>query len=380
MIFLSNGRLVLESGVWDHGGVLFSHKIEKIVLEPEFKPPSGVRVIDVKGRYISPGFIDIHIHGAGGSDTMEGSIEALETISQTLIKSGTTSFLPTTVAHQTPVIEQALGAIREASTRILGGAQVLGAHLEGPFLSSQQAGAHHKSYLVPPTPNAFEAYYDIIRIITLAPEIKGALPFMDNVKEKADIVISLGHSNASYKTVCEAVDRGMSHAAHLFNGLPSLHHRCPGPMGAVLGLDMTCEIIADNVHVHPALYGLVLKLKGFDDLVLISDAMAAQGMPDGIYSLGEQQVTVAGGCATLATGKLAGSTMGLNEAVKNFALATQTPLHQVVNMASLNPARVVGCEKHKGSITKGKDADIVVFDDNYIIHKGFVQGKLKYDI
>lgn len=371
-----NGALILEDGVYKDKVLLFEDKIKGIIDNKSFDASMVREIIDVQGQYISPGFIDLHIHGSSGFDTMDGSLEALKAISSTILKYGTTSFLPTTMTMKLEIIYNALDTVREAlKLEEWQGARILGAHLEGPFINKSYKGAQQEDYILKPEFEYIKDYLDIIRIITLAPEVEGAREFIRTLKEKSKTTLSIGHTSASYEEAMAAIEEGISHCTHLFNAMTPLHHRNPGVVGAVFNSNITCELIADSFHVHPELYKLLLKIKGEDNLVLVTDAIRASCMKSGCYDLGGQEVCVKDGKAQLANGSLAGSVLTLNKAVKNFIEATSVPMHQAIKLVTLNPARIIGVDATKGSIELGKDADIIVFDDNIDINKVFIEGK-----
>lgn len=378
MIALINGRIILQDQVMEGRVLLFDEKIEEIILPDQLSFYSVNQVIDVKGQYISPGFIDIHIHGSGGSDTMDGTLRDLNIISETIIHQGTTSFLPTTMTMDIQVIHQALVAIREAMNQEMNGAQVLGAHMEGPFINVKYKGAQNPTYVIPPDKKVIEGYLDVIKIITMAPEVEGGKNFLKHMKAHPEVVLSIGHSKASYNEAIEAIDHGFRHATHLFNAMTPLHHRDPGIVGAVFNSEITCELIADEIHVHPDLFKLIYRIKGKENLILITDSIRAGCMKEGRYDLGGQGVTVKDGSARLENGSLAGSVLRLNEGVARFVKATGLPMHDVIRLVTLNPARLIGVEDQKGSIEVGKDADIVIFDEDIKVSSAFVKGQQKF--
>ncbi|ABR50262.1 N-acetylglucosamine-6-phosphate deacetylase [Alkaliphilus metalliredigens QYMF] len=377
MIALYNGKIILADEILEDKVLLFDDKIRGIIHKSQFQPNGVKKVIDVGGQYISPGFIDIHIHGSGGSDTMDGTLEDLNIISDTILRQGTTGFLPTTMTMDMKSIHKALDVIREATSQDMKGAQVLGAHMEGPFINVQYKGAQNQTYVVEPEKSYIEDYLDVIKIITLAPEVKGGQTFLEAMKSNPEITLAIGHSQATYDEAMGAIENGVRHATHLFNAMTPLHHREPGIVGAVFNSQITCELIADKIHVHPDLFKLIYRIKGRENVILITDAIRAGCMKEGTYDLGGQGVTVAEGSARLENGSLAGSVLTLNKAVKHFTQATKLPLHDVIHMVTLNPARLIGIQDQKGSITTGKDADLIVFNENIEVSYAFVKGYQK---
>jgi len=373
---LINGKILMENEILEDRALLFNTKIREICKVEDINHYEVTEIIDAKNLYISPGFIDIHIHGSGGFDTMDGDINALEKISKTIAAYGTTSFLPTTMTMEKSHIIKALDTIKKAmSTETKNGANILGVHLEGPFINPIFKGAQNSEYIIEPDYEFIKNYLDIIKIITMAPEIKGSFDFMDLIKQNSSAVLSIGHSNATYEEAMEAIERGISHSTHIFNAMTPLHHRNPGVVGAVFNSEITCELIADKIHVHPELFRFLIKAVGENRICLITDSMRAGCMKDGCYDLGGQSVIVKDGSARLSDGQLAGSVLTLNLAVKNFFESIDYPLNKIVNMVSINPAKVIGFENQKGSIEKGKDADIILFDKEISIKSVFIEGK-----
>lgn len=371
---LINGKIIHQEGVYENKVLLIDEKIKAIVDIKDFKKETALEVIDAKGNYIAPGFIDIHIHGSKGSDTMDGTIEALKIISNTIMNYGTTGFLPTTMTMDIPSIYTALDTVKKSLQMNIDGAQILGVHLEGPFINEKFRGAQRNDCILKPDYAYIEDYIDIIKIITMAPEIEGSIDFIEAIKKESDITLSIGHSGASYEEAMEAIEAGISHCTHVFNAMTPLHHRNPGVVAAAFNSDITCELIADKIHVHPELFKLLFKIKGEDKLVLVTDAIRASCMKDGNYDLGGQEVQVREGKAQLANGSLAGSLLTLNVALKNFIEVTAVPIHQAIKLVSLNPARVIGIDDKKGSIEIGKDADIILFDENINVKMVFIAG------
>ncbi|RFU63276.1 N-acetylglucosamine-6-phosphate deacetylase [Bacillus sp. V59.32b] len=331
-----------------------------------------------------PGLIDVHIHGVNGADTMDATIGALETMATALPKEGTTSFLATTITQENEAIERAL---RNASDYISdhqspGKAEILGIHLEGPFVNSKRAGAQPVEYIVDPNVELFKKWQelsnDTIRLVTLAPEQPGGLQLIKYLKENG-IIASIGHSDATYEEVLDAITAGATHVTHLFNGMKGMHHREPGVVGAALLRDeLQTELIADGIHVRPEMVKLVYNQKGPGGLLLITDAMRAKCLKNGTYDLGGQDVIVRDDKAFLHDGTLAGSILKMDQAVKNMLSFTDCSLESVIEMASVNPAKQLNVFDHKGSIAEGKDADLVILDENHDVVMTFCKGKLAF--
>ena len=338
-------------------------------------------ILDADGLYVSPGFIDVHIHGAGGFDTMDGTIDAINTIAKTIVKHGTTSFTPTTMTVSIEAIHKSMEVIKKLKETGTEGAHVLGANLEGPFINPEAIGAQNPDYLLSPTISTYNEMVkgcgDAVVSITLAPEIPGAKELIKYLSEKG-IVCSIGHTKATYEEAIEAIECGACHSTHLYNVMTPLNHRTPGVVGAIFDSDITTETISDGIHIsYPALR-IAYKQKTTDKVLLITDAMMACSMPDGEYSLGGQSVTVKNGAARLKNGALAGSILTLDKAVKNVYKNSNLPLYEIVKMASYNGARHCNVHDHKGQIKEGYDADLILFDDDINIQTVFISGKEVY--
>ncbi|HEY5586009.1 MAG TPA: N-acetylglucosamine-6-phosphate deacetylase, partial [Ruminiclostridium sp.] len=246
--------------------------------------------------------------------------------------------------------------------------------MEGPFINIQFKGAQNSEYIIPPSWDLVKAYKDVIKLVTLAPELPGSEELIKELK-KNNIVVSMGHSAASYDEAVKGVEAGVSHCTHLFNAMTGVHHRNPGVASVALATDVYCELIADKIHVHPGLYELVKKAKGIDRITLITDCIEAGGMVDGTYSLGGQPVIVKNGAARLEDGTLAGSILNLNKGLFNFYKNTNTELFEVFRMASINPAKELGIDSKKGSIAPDKDADFFLMDDEFNVKATYIKGK-----
>ena len=336
-------------------------------------------VIDANGLYLAPGFIDVHIHGAGGHDTMDGTFEAINEISKVIVKHGTTSFTPTTMTVAIDDIKKSMKVIKEAKEKGTDGAIVLGAHLEGPFISPKAIGAQNPNYLIPPTLDNYKKMVgdaeDAVVSITIAPEVPGAKELIKELSQKG-IVCSIGHTKATYEEAMEGIKCGCGHSTHLFNAMTPFAHREPGVVGAIFDSDITTETISDGIHVSYPSLRIAYNQKTPDKVLLVTDAMMACSMPDGMYALGGQDVVVKEGAARLLNGSLAGSILTLDKAVKNVYKNVGLPLYEAVKMASYNPAKHCKVEDRKGLIKEGYDADLVLFDEDINIKKVFVKGKI----
>ncbi|RBP44028.1 N-acetylglucosamine-6-phosphate deacetylase [Garciella nitratireducens] len=370
-----NGKIIKEKEILKDYVLVFDETIQKIIPNEEFIYRKNIELIDVKGAYISPGFIDIHIHGSGGSDTMDATMKDLQIISQTLATTGVTSFLPTTMTMNWHSISQALETIRKGKNSKMPGAQILGAHMEGPFISEKYKGAQNPNYILSPNFSLIHDYLDTIKILTLAPEKDKDFSFIKRMKDQK-IILSMGHTNSNYEQAKKAINHGISHVTHLFNAMSPMHHRKPGAVGAALESNTTCEFIADTIHVHPALFQLVLNIKGLKKVILITDSMRAGCLQKGIYDLGGQKVIVNEHSARLEDGTLAGSILTMNAALKNILTYTSLSVCEAVRLVSLNPAEKLNIQDKKGSIEINKDADLCIFDENYHILYTVIQGEI----
>lgn len=376
MKIIHNGRIILEDKVIENKAVVFDSKIKSIIDEDEVKKYDCEK-IDAQGNFISPGLIDIHIHGCKGSDTSDDNDTAIDVMSREVIKTGVTSFLPTSLTESRENITKILERVKTRMEHSQG-ANILGCHLEGPFINVKHKGAQDERYIIPPDFSLVENYTDVVRIISMAPELPGSMEFIDKCVENG-IVVSIGHTDATYEQAVTAIKRGASHITHTYNAMTPLHHRNPGVVGAAMLEDgVSCELIVDNKHIHPAAQRILLKMKGIDNITLITDAMRAAMMPNGEYLLGELNVYVKDGKAVLKDGTLAGSILTLNVAVRNFMKNTGLPIYDVIKAASLNQAKLLKVDNAKGSIKVGKDADIIVFDDDINIKYTFINGNNVY--
>ncbi|MFZ7944886.1 N-acetylglucosamine-6-phosphate deacetylase [Neobacillus sp. 19] len=385
-MLLKGIRIYSEDKIIENGYIkLKDEKIAELGTLEDLETEEGFEVIEIPPHCQAvPGFIDVHIHGVNGADTMDGTKEALDTMVAALPKEGTTSFLATTMTQEGKQIEHALlNAAEYIETQSSNGkAEILGLHLEGPFVNAEKAGAQPIQHIVDPDLGLFKEWQRLsggtIKLVTLAPEQPGGLEMIRFLKENG-IIASIGHTDATFEQVDEAIEAGANHVTHLFNQMRGLHHREPGVVGAAfLRKELKAEIIVDGVHVHPDMVNLAYKNKQSEGLILITDSMRAKCLKNGMYDLGGQEVTVKDGKAVLADGTLAGSILKLGHAVKNMLTYTGCSLEEAIEMASVNPAKQLNVFDRKGSIAVGKDADIVILDENMNVSLTFCRGTLSY--
>ncbi|WP_172370077.1 N-acetylglucosamine-6-phosphate deacetylase [Sporosarcina jiandibaonis] len=333
-----------------------------------------------KGWILVPGFIDIHIHGASGFDVMDATSEALNGLASALPREGTTSFLATTMTQTEDNIDKALknaSLFNADSTQ----AEMLGIHLEGPFISTKRAGAQPVEHIMPPSISLFEKWQELsgnrIKLVTVAPEMDNGLAFIEEVTAN-NVVASLGHTDATYEIVGEAVNAGARHVTHLYNQMSPFHHREPGVVGAaLLEKPLSVELIVDFIHSAAKSVEFAFRQKGASGIILITDAMRAKGLPPGTYDLGRQDVTVTHDDARLSDGTLAGSILTMENAAKNMKAATDCTLAELVAMTSTNAATQLGLS-NKGKIESGRDADLTIIDEEWNVQMTICRGNITY--
>ncbi|MER3402008.1 MAG: N-acetylglucosamine-6-phosphate deacetylase [Armatimonadota bacterium] len=375
---VTDGRRYAHVALWVEKG--------RIVSWESYSPQEVVPVppdVDARGKVVSPGLIDIHVHGGGGRDLMEGSFEAVQAVAVHLLRYGVTGFLVTPLTAPWAAIRAAITAAREVRRYGSEGATVLGCHLEGPFINPQRAGAQPPEHIVPPSLTTLERemgdLVDELRIITLAPELEGSEPLVRALVQ-AGVIVSIGHTDAGYDTVARAVEWGARHATHCFNAMRPMHHREPGTVGAVLTHpELKAELIWDHVHTHPAMAHLLVRAKGVEGVLCISDGVAGAGMPEG-YSFelwGHRAVVSEGRAVLVENGSLAGSVIGMDtcwrHAGRAFGWETASML------CAHNPARALGLEGRKGTLRPGADADFVIWNPaNEQVESTWVAGICRY--
>lgn len=382
MIRWLEGAVILADEVLEHGlvGIAGGRIVSVSDLERDMRPDlCDPKLVErIAAGYIAPGYIDLHVHGGGGADFMDGDPEAVATITATHARYGTTGLLATTLTASEEAIIKAVRAAKAAPKR---GARVLGFHVEGPFINTKVKGAQDERFIR----NATVAEIDRLMAegdeghrwhITVAPELPGMTEVITHLSRQG-AVVSAGHTECTFAQLQAARDAGLRHVTHLFNAMRGLHHREPGTVGGALALPgLSVELIADGIHVHPASMQVAVRARGARQVLLVTDAMSAAGLGEGEYRLGDLPVTVKDGAARLADGTLAGSVLTMATAVRNMVQLVGVPLHEAVAMASLNPAVRHGISRTKGSICPGADADLLLLDADLNVVQTIVEGEV----
>ncbi len=373
-----NGKVLLKDRIAENTAIIFDEKIQMICPTGDIDL-SGYDVIDAGDRFVSPGLVDMHIHGYLGADVSDGDVEGLKLISDGIIKNGVTAWCPTTMTVSEAEIEAAFDSVRALKdSSEYYGARILGVNSEGPFINAAKKGAQAKQHILKPDADFIIKHADAIKLFTVAPEVEGAEECIEKVYANTDVLISMGHTNATFEEAMAGVKKGVRHTTHLFNAMTALSHRSPGVVGAALSSDeVSCELIADTFHVDKGLFGLLAKIKD-DKLCLITDCIRAGGMPDGDYTLGGQPLHKEGIKCLLPDGTIAGSVLKLNEAVFNLYENSDLELFEAVRCASLNPATAMGEDGEIGSLDEGKRADIIIADEKFNVVMTILGGEVRY--
>ena len=339
------------------------------------------KILDAEGRTIAPGFIDVHIQGAGGADVLDGTVEALSAISQTSARFGVTGFLATTVFKPDDGNEH-LAIAADCVGRDLGGASLLGIHLEGPFISLEKKGMIQPGCICPPSRRILDELMDATKghldLMTIAPELPDCLEIIRSLVD-SDIVAAFAHSNATYDQTLAGFDAGISHVTHLFNAMVSCHHRSPGPLIAIFQTDhITAQLIPDGVHLHPSVLRFAFETLGPERSIPITDGMQAIGLGDGEFIYNGIEYESKDGTARYEDGTLIGTALGLSQLLQRFIAFTNCPLDVAIKTVTQNPACLLGLDDRKGAVAVGKDADLVLLDDDLSVHATIVAGKIVF--
>ena len=372
-----NGKIIMPDGVLTDKAIIFDSEIKEIADQAGLDT-SAYEVIDANGKYVSPGLIDMHIHGYLGADASDGDEDGIRKMAAGIIKNGVTAWCPTTMTVSMAEITKAFDTVRAVkNSGEYYGARILGVNSEGPFINSKKKGAQAEEHILRPDGDVIIANSDIVKLFTVAPEVDGAIECIEKVTKNTDVLISMGHTDATYEEAIAGVEAGVRHTTHLFNAMTALSHRSPGVSGAALSDSrVSAELIADTFHVNKGLFNMVAKAKG-DKLCLITDCIRAGGMEDGDYTLGGQPVHKEGIKCLMDDGTIAGSVLELNAAVRNLYENSDLQLHEAVNAASLNIAKALGEEKEIGSLEVGKRADIIIVDEKFNVEKVIFGGEVK---
>ena len=375
-----NGRILLPETEIQEQALLFDEQIVGVVSEAEARSRAD-EIIDAAGRYVAPGLIDTHTHGYAGLEFTDGVPDGIRRVAAALPENGVTAFLVTTGTEPWPVLrrtfDEAAAMMRASRDPAFVGAEILGVHAEGPFINPARKGAMDERSIQPFDLENVLPYRDVIRVMTVAPEMPGGLAFIREIASRTNIRLSMGHTDATFEQAMAGIEAGITRATHLFNAMSPLRHRAPGAVGAALTSNVYTELIADTFHVDAGLYPLLVRAKG-SRLVVITDAIRYIGMPDGVYTFNGQNFHLSGASCRLDDGTIAGSVLTMNRGVRNLRDHAGIPMYQAVRAASLSAAESAGVEVSKGSLEPGKDADVILLDEDCAVAMTFVRGECKY--
>ncbi|NDL57444.1 N-acetylglucosamine-6-phosphate deacetylase [Phytoactinopolyspora mesophila] len=379
-LLVTNGRIVTPTETFDTGWL----RTDGTVISALGSGPvpahaaANATELDAGRRWVGPGFIDLHIHGGGGHEIMEGREDALAGVSFFLARHGTTAFLPTTYTASREDTLHVLKIIAAQQGSVDGGATVLGAHMEGPYISRRRRGAHRQQYIREADWEELDAFLatGVVRLMAVAPEQPGNAGLVAALRDRG-VAVSAGHTDATFEDMLAAADAGVSQVTHVFNGMRGVHHREPGAAGAALLLDqISCELIADGIHVDPAVLRLVRQAKGRRGVILVSDAGKAAGLADGEYIRAGRKMTVRDGAMRMADGTISSSTSTLDVGLRTYCAANDLPFDAAWDSVSRNAAEAIGVADRKGTLEPGKDADVVMLDDDGRVAATIVEGRL----
>ena len=375
-----NGRVLLPDSEVKGKALLYDQRIISLT-DPDTAKAQADEIIDAQGAYVAPGLVDVHIHGYNGVDVSDNNPDDIRKMAYGLLANGVTSFLPTTLTVDWATLESVCrhirGLMEESLAPEFDGAQIAGMHMEGPFINPAKKGAQNEAYILKPDSDKVLPFQDVIKVITFAPEMPGGMEFTRRLRQETNIALSIGHTSANFDQAMAAIHAGVMRSTHTFNAMTPLMHRDPGVVGAALNSDIYTELIPDTFHVNKGIFPMMTRLKG-NKLVLITDALRSAGMPDGEYENGGQIFVLKGIECRLKDGTIAGSVLKLNQGVRNLRDYGYVPLYTAVRAASLNAAESAHLDDRKGSLTPGKDADIILMDENCNVLKTIVRGVCKF--
>lgn len=375
-----NGRVLLPDCEVRGKALLYGPKIISLT-DPDTARAQADEIIDAQGAYVAPGLVDVHIHGYSGVDVSDNNPDDIRKMARGLLANGVTAFLPTTLTVAWETLESVCCHVRKLMEESLSpdfdGAQIAGMHMEGPFINPAKKGAQNEAYILKPDADKVLPFRDVIKVITFAPEMPGGLEFTRRLCQETNIALSIGHTSANFDQAMDAIHAGVMRSTHTFNAMTPLMHREPGVVGAALNSDIYTELIPDTFHVNKGIFPMMTRLKG-NKLVLITDALRSAGMPDGEYENGGQVFVLKGIECRLKDGTIAGSVLKLNQGVRNLRDYGYLPLYAAVRAASLNAAESAHLDDRKGSLTPGKDADIILMDEDCNVLRTIVRGVCKF--
>jgi N-acetylglucosamine-6-phosphate deacetylase len=375
-----NGRVLLPDCEVRGKALLYGQKIISLT-DPDTARAQADEIIDAQGAYVAPGLVDVHIHGYNGVDVSDNDPDDIRKMARGLLANGVTAFLPTTLTVAWETLESVCCHVRKLMEESLSpdfdGAQIAGMHMEGPFINPAKKGAQNEAYILKPDADKVLPFRDVIKVITFAPEMPGGLEFTRRLRQETNIALSIGHTSANFDQAMDAIHAGVMRSTHTFNAMTPLMHRDPGVVGAALNSDIYTELIPDTFHVSKGIFPMMTRLKG-NKLVLITDALRSAGMPDGEYENGGQVFVLKGIECRLKDGTIAGSVLKLNQGVRNLRDYGYLPLYAAVRAASLNAAESAHLDDRKGSLTPGKDADIILMDEDCNVLRTIVRGVCKF--
>ena len=384
-LLIHNARLFTPNHAGLTGWLLIENGLIRAIgfgNTPDFSYDTSIHVLDAQGDNLLPGFIDLHVHGAMGHELMDASTSGLEEMARFYASHGVTSFLATTWTASRSSTLKALQLVKQMQGRIRGGATLLGAHLEGPYLNPARCGAQDVNLIRRAEKAEALEFLETgaIRLLALAPEFDENLWLIEECVRRG-ITVSAAHTTANYEQMQKAVEYGVTQLTHSYNAMQGLGHRELGTIGAAMTFpQIQCELIADNIHVHPAAQKILVDVKGTSGVILVTDAIRAAGLPDGEYMLDERSIHIQNGAVRLTDGTLAGSVLTMEHALQNVCSATGSPLEEMWITSSLNAARAIGISSQKGSLEVGKDADLVLLDESFNVRLTIVEGETVFSI